>query len=305
MVGSTTEPVAKQVKHVRLYDFRQPDTLDRSQIKALHLFFDVLAHRIASTLMGSLGVAVHVLLDDLQQISWEEYGKSLPEPACLVSTGLLPLPGKAILHLPISLAMTIVDLRLGGNGTGEFPDRALTEIESRVVQLVAEDIFAEFPPVFAPLMPLRPASALLVSSIEFLQTMRPTEMCLLVNMNCRLGEGDQVSFSFCLPHTTIRPLVEAAVKAESPSGEVDKESSAPLVAERLEEVPVEVSVCFPPVTLTSAEVLGLVPGDIIWLHYDQEKPLSMIVGGHEYLKVFPSSVGKRLACVIADEKEVP
>jgi flagellar motor switch protein FliM len=65
-------------------------------------------------------------------------------------------------------------------------------------------------------------------------------------------------------------------------------------------VPVEVSVRFGSVTLTSAEIVGLREGDVLPLHHRVEEPLTLTAVGQPMLRATPGKRGKRLAVMIVD-----
>lgn len=287
---------------VRLFDFRLPDTLDRAHVHALELMFEAFTHRISGVIATQLRVPVTVRLGELSQRSWDDYSTSLPEPACLICVALVPLAGRVMLHLPLELAMTMVDLRLGGSGNGRFPDRALNDIEQRLVGEVAGAIVAELPAVFAPLAALSVGSMSHVASVQFLPSARPNDMYLILDLTIELGEGRSFTCGIVFPFTALHPIVDALAKQEldEPSS---TETDALATASRLLETPIEVSVRFPPTTLTATEFLSLTPGDVIRLPYEQGASLALVAEQQSLIEVLPTTRGKRLACIVTESEE--
>ena len=287
---------------VRPYDFRMPETLDRSQVRGLRVLLEVLAHRGGGVLTTRLRAPVTLVLGDLEQCSWAEYSATLPEPTCLFAVVLPPLTGRLVLHLPVELALVAVDLRMGGPGKATAGGRALTEVEQRLVATVADDLFNELPAIFAPLAALQVGSAVQVSSVQFLPPVRPTDMYLLAPVTLELGEDASYRFDLCFPFSILHPLADA-LSAQAAEDDLPATRASEAVARRLLDTPVDVRVRFPSTTLTPADVLHLAPGDVIDLPYDHGAPLALVAGEQHHLDVLPTTSGKRLACVVIDPEE--
>ncbi len=287
---------------VRPYDFRMPETLDRSQVRGLRVLLEVLAHRGGGVLTTRLRAPVNLSLGDLEQCSWADYSATLPEPTCLFAVVLPPLTGRLVLHLPVELALVAVDLRMGGPGKATAGGRALTEVEQRLVATVADDLFNELPAIFAPLAALQVGSAVQVSSVQFLPPVRPTDMYLLAPVTLELGEDASYRFDLCFPFSILHPLADA-LSAQAAEDDLPATRASEAVARRLLDTPVDVRVRFPSTTLTPADVLHLAPGDVIDLPYDHGAPLALVAGEQHHLDVLPTTSGKRLACVVIDPEE--
>jgi flagellar motor switch protein FliM len=288
---------------IRVHDFRLPKTLDRTRIRGLQVLYEALAHRASGLLTNRLRTPVTLTLGEFEQHTWGDYAGTLAEPTCLFAATMPPLQGRVVLHVPLDLAMTVVDLRMGGSGRGRLPDlRALTEIEQRLVADVADAVLSELPSVLAQVMPLQLGSPMQVSSAQFLPPVRPTDMGLLVPLVFELSETARFSFELCFPFSIVQPLVET-LAAQSQEEEMPGIGDAEAIALRLLETSVDIRVRFPSTTLTPADFLHLAVGDVVGLPYDQGDALSLTVGEQHHLDVLPTNSGKRLACVVVDHVE--
>jgi flagellar motor switch protein FliM len=287
----------------RVHDFRLPKTLDRNRIRGLQVLFEALAHRASGLLTNRLRTPVTLSLGEFEQHTWGDYAGTLPEPTCLFAAAMPPLQGRVVLHIPLSLSLTVVDLRMGGTGQGRYAaERALTEIEQRLVADVADAVLSELPSVLAPVMALQIGAPMQVASAQFLPPVRPTDMDLLVPLVFELREDARFAFELCFPFSIIQPLVET-LAAQNKEEEMPGAGDADAVAHRLLETQVDVRVLFPATTLTPADFLHLAVGDVVGLPYDQGDALALMVGDQHHLDVLPTTTGKRLACVVVDHGE--
>jgi flagellar motor switch protein FliM len=288
---------------VRVHDFRLPKTLDRNRIRGLQVLFEALAHRASGLLTNRLRTPVTLTPGEFEQHTWGDYASTLPEPTCLFAATMAPLQGRVVLHVPLSLAMTVVELRMGGTGRGTYDvERALTEIEQRLLADVADAVLSELPSVLAQVMTLQIGTPMQVASAQFLPPVRPTDMGLLIPLDFELHEDARYSFELLFPFSIVQPLVDT-IAAQNKEEEMPGVGDADAVARRLLETPVDVRILFPPTTLTPADFLHLAVGDVVGLPYDQGEALALVVGDQHHLDVLPTTNGKRLACVVVDHTE--
>src|ERR1700730_9073901 len=117
-------------KRAALFDFRRPDRIAKSQLRAIHQLHDNFVRSLVSSLSAYLRSYLIVNLVSVEQLSYAEFLEGLPSPTCLVSMGLRPYDGNAVLELNSSLIFPILEMLLGGNGKASTAiQREITEIE--------------------------------------------------------------------------------------------------------------------------------------------------------------------------------
>ncbi len=304
VVGEGGAPDKPARTNIRVHDFRMPKMLDRNRLRGLQVLFETLAHRASGLLTNRLRTPVTLTPGEFEQHPWGEYSGRLPEPTCLFAATLAPLQGRVVLHVPLPLAMTVVELRMGGKGNGRYQvDRALTEIEQRLVADAADVLFSELPSILAPVMALQIGTPMQVNSAQFLPPVRPEDMALLVPLVLELHEDASFAFELCFPYSIVQPLVDMLDIQNQDDEMTGAIGDADAVYRRLLETSVDIRVLFPSTTLTPADFLHLAVGDVVGLPYDQGESLSLVVGEQHHLDVLPTTSGKRLACVVVDHGE--
>ncbi len=285
---------------VKRYDFYHREAMDRTRLRRFIPILETLTHRISASLTSSLGSPAHVAVKTQEQYRWDEYSASLPEATFLASVVLIPLGGRVLMHVPIDVAMLLVDFRLGGGGWGQFPVRPLTEIEQHIVGQLAGELFAEFVPSLSPVLNVHLGAVTQVSNVIFLQIAKPNEVCLIVECSLEIGEGLTGSFTLCLPLNVMLPILDALDRLEAaqvlgPESDIRQELEVLLY-----EIPIDTSVRFPSVPIDSDELLRIKVGDVIPLHQEPGRHLEMEAAGIPLCFVLPTSKGKRQACVVVD-----
>ncbi|HXJ38526.1 MAG TPA: hypothetical protein VNH18_04560, partial [Bryobacteraceae bacterium] len=122
-------------KKAAAFDFRRPDRIAKSQVRAIHLLHENFVRNLASSLSAYLRSYLTVNLISVEQLSYGEFLEGLPSPTCLVSLGLRPYDGNALIELNPSLIFPIIEIILGGKGrAGGNLRREITEIEQSLLE---------------------------------------------------------------------------------------------------------------------------------------------------------------------------
>ncbi len=294
----------KTSDEIRPYNFHRPDNFDRNHLRTLQLVFETFARLAGSIFSTTLRTAVRLKLNSLDQISWGDFSSSVQDPAYLSVFSMPPLPGPAVCLFPQSFSMTIVDMRLGGTGSKDYPNRPLTEIEIGLVSTLSTWVLDQLKEAFSPLTTIEIEITQHETNSQFLQLAPSNDMCLVARLEVNMNEARQFQIAVCIPFNTLRPLLDIlTANASSKTNNKMRSAKDSLLASKLSKTSVRVSAVFNPVRLTSDEILHLQPGDVITLNHSQQKPLSLVVGGMPYLKVVPTKQGKKLACLIVEENK--
>ncbi|HET9732149.1 MAG TPA: flagellar motor switch protein FliM [Acidimicrobiales bacterium] len=290
---------------MRLYDFRTPEVLDRNRLRSLALVLDNFTRLASRRLSADLRVPVELLVTDTREVIWDELSDQA-DPYCMVLFGLSPLPGRALLHLPVELAMILVDLRMGGLGDGEYPARPLSDIDIELLTDVMGGVLEQLAIAFGPVAPLSFGGLQVESTAQLLQVVRPSDSCLAVRLQMRFGESGEVvrSCSVGLPLTMLRPLMRALLNVgEGNTSDQANGAAAGPASQRLLDPPVDVTIRFGPTALSSRELLDLRLGDVINLHHPCDVPLEVAVENVVYLRARPVERARRIACTIVQPQE--
>ncbi|MBW3657868.1 MAG: flagellar motor switch protein FliM, partial [Actinobacteria bacterium] len=139
-----------------IYDFRRPTTFAREHVRSLAVAHEVFVRRFASALNSALRTVVQMEPVSVEQMSYDDYIRSMPNPTVLTTVGLQPLPAAAVLEMNVQLALVLVDRMLGGQGVPVAPRRP-TEVETHLLhELVATGLGA-FAETLKPLADVTPS----------------------------------------------------------------------------------------------------------------------------------------------------
>jgi flagellar motor switch protein FliM len=169
------------------YDFRRPDRIAKEQLRAVHLLHDGFARTLASSLSAYLRAYVVVNLVSVEQLSFAEFSQCLPSPTCLVSLGLKPYEGNAVLEISSSLVFPILEMLLGGTGkTSTHMRREVTEIEQVVLDGLYRIILHDLRQAWGGITPIDFTIEARETEPQLLQVMAPNEAVVAIGLEVRM-----------------------------------------------------------------------------------------------------------------------
>lgn len=295
-------PTASAVeRQIRPYDFQRHEAMDRSRLRRLAPVLEVAAHRVTQALTSIVRAAVKVEVAELEQMRWEAFANSLPEPTFLATATVTPIGGRVGLHAPLPFAQAIVEMRLGGAVSGRIAERALTEIEHRLFGEAADSILSETFQALSVVVPMTSGPLSTSSSAVLVQMPNPSEIYLLVRLKAVVEETSEFEFVIAFPLAVLLALLDALERIENAELS-EHDSVAAEVRERLLEAPVDLTISFPEIVLSTDELLSLSVGDVISLQQPEGLPLRLNISGLHFCDVVPTTKGKRLACMVVESK---
>lgn len=286
------------------YDFRRPNKFNRDHVRALQIVGETFARQFTTVLSTSLRAVSQVQLVNVGQLTYDEYVRETPNPSFLAVLTLEPLPGTSLLHIPLPVVMAMVDRFLGGTAEGDMPERPLTEIEASLVRSLVDRVLHELAYAFEPLTPVRPRVLQFESNPVFAQITSATDMVITLDFDLRVGAHDGLT-SLCVPFASLQPVLdEVSSSAMQPTrGTIDAAAVRSSLRSAIAPAPVDVSVRFRSTRLSSAEIVGLRPGDVVPLAHHVDRPLVVSVAGIDCFAARPGQRGKRLACLLVDDRD--
>jgi flagellar motor switch protein FliM len=189
------------------YDFRRPERVSKDQIRTLASVHEVFARNFSAMLSSYLRTIIDVRVVAVEQLTYNEFVHSLPNPTCFLTLEAPPLEGQMCLELSPLIVYPIIDRLLGGNSSSAYiPQRALTVIEWRLITKIVERALENLSEVWKNLVDARFAVVSGESNPELVHIVAPTEVVVFITFEIKLGTNAG-TMSLCIPFNTIESVV--------------------------------------------------------------------------------------------------
>ncbi|MEP0847684.1 MAG: flagellar motor switch protein FliM [Phycisphaerae bacterium] len=189
------------------YDFKRPERVGKDQIRALSAIHEVFARNFGATLSGLLRTITEVRVVGVEQLTYNEYIHTLPNPTCFLVLQAPPLEGQMCMEISPLIVCSILDRLLGGAATNVFiPQRPLTSIEWRLVSRIVERALDHLSEVWHNLIDLRYEIVHTESNPQLVHIVAPSEVVVFITFELKLG-GSAGTMGLCVPYNTIESVL--------------------------------------------------------------------------------------------------
>lgn len=295
----------KVQKKVKIYDFRRPDKFSKDQIRTLQMMHETFARLTTTSLSAQLRTLVSVHVASVDQLTYEEFIRSIPNPTTLAVVNMDPLKGSSVLEIDPSVTFTIIDRLFGGSGDPTKLTRELTDIELSVMEGIIVRILGNLRESWSAVIDLRPRLGNIETNPQFAQIVPPNNMVVLVTLETKVGDVEGMT-NFCIPYITIEPVI-AKLSAQYWYSSIRKGATVEnmnIIKGRLDEVSVPVIAEIGDVDISMNDIIKLAKGDVIKMT-DTKINSDMIVkiGGRRKFTCRPGLLGNKLAVQVTGKIE--
>jgi len=260
-------------RKIKIYDFKRPEKFSKEQIRAISIIHETFAHLTTDSLSSQLRSVAHVHVASVDELTYEEFIRSLPVPTTMVVIDMEPLKGGAVLEIDSAITFAIIDRICGGTGSTLESNHELTEIETSIMEDVIVQMLGNLNDAWRKVFDLRSGLRQIDSNPQFVQIVSPTDMVVLVTLEANIGNTAGM-INICIPYSTIEPVIDKLHLCWQFWETFQKDSSSP----DLDNVPVRLTAEVFSRNFSMKEILKWDTGIVIL-------PKSPLKACHCYLKL--------------------
>src|SRR5258706_948592 len=261
------------------FDFRRPDRIPKSQVRAIHLLHDTFVRNLVSSLSAYLRSYMTVNLVSVEQLSYAEFLDGLPSPTCIVSLSLSPYDGNGVLELNPSLVFPIVEMLLGGTGKSSINiQRDITEIEQRLLDGLFRIILQDLREAWKAVTTVDFAIESMETEPQLLHVLAPNEAVVAIGIQIRIGETVGM-MNIALPSIVIKMMRHKFDQQWSVRKTQASENEQTRVLRVLRQASMTLEARMEGPTLTVQDLLSLREGHLLTFDYPIAKPVDLLVNG--------------------------
>lgn len=286
---------------VKPYDFRSPQKFSKDHIRTLELIHDNFARIISNYLTAQVRTNVKIKIETVQQITYEEFIHSVPNPTILTIFKMPPLSGSILFETNPQFSYQIIDVLLGGPGVGQYKTREFTDIDKNIIKQINKGLIANLKLAWEDVIQVEPEIEGLETNPALNQTLAPNEPVALITFSVEMG-GNNTFINICIPYLSIEKVLDKlVVQYWFRENDTDTlEESNGKLRNRMNVVELPMTAVLGSTKLTVGEFLTLSVGDVVTLDNLTSSPVKMMVGDQPYLLAKPGTIGKNRGVQILD-----
>jgi flagellar motor switch protein FliM len=272
------------------------------------MMHETFARLTTTALSAQLRALVGVHVGSVDQLTYEEFIRSIPNPTTLAVVNMDPLRGSAVLEIDPSITFTIIDRLFGGAGEPTKITRELSDIELSVMEGIIVRILGNLREAWSTVIDLRPRLGNIETNPQFAQIVPPNDMVVLITLETKVGDVEGMT-NLCIPYITIEPII-SKLSAQYWYSSIRKggsDENMAIIQDRLDQVEIPIIAEIGEIDLPLGDVLSLTVGDVVKLGETHIKSDMLIkVGDRKKFKCRPGKIGKRITTQIGEAiEEIP
>ena len=289
-------------KSYKLYNFRRPDKFSKDNLKALRDIHREFSKAISLILSGYLRMRVEIEIVSVDQLTYEEFVRSMPSPTSVGVFEFEPLSGQILLGISFEVVSCIVNRMLGGVGTIDAQSRELTDIEKALAKKIINIIIKSLEDSWNAIIPVTGKFISLDDNYQSIQVATAGEIVALLTFEVQISGKHCGLFSICFPY----PVLETVLGHLSTQHIFQTKGLVASNDERLKMISkintsnVDVRVQFGQCNITLDDFLQLSEGDIIKLDNKVSDDLIVKVNGEKKFFARPGTLKDKICVKITD-----
>ena len=295
----------EEEEKVQVYDFKHPNKLSKDQLRTLRMIYEGFGRLVSTAISTQLRSVGKIEVASIEQLSYDEFAQSLPQPTVMAICDFHPFHGQLIIEMNPKIAFTIVERTFGGAEVeSENEVREFTDIEEVVLKKITKRFLESFSEAWENVADLRPRLKELESNPQFTQIVPGNDMVILATFNAQIGETEGL-INICIPYIVLEPIVSklsAQFWFSASRGEEEEQDSEELKKGLTRaQLPVEVELGTTQITV--GQLLNLAAGDVLRLDTKTEEDMLVTVNGNNKFTGSPGKLGSKAAVEINKDLE--
>lgn len=282
------------------FDFRRPDRIPKSQVRAIHLLHDTFVRNLVSSLSAYLRSYLTVNLVSVEQLSYAEFLDGLPSPTCMVSLGLRPYDGNGVLELNPSLVFPILEMLLGGNGKASGAiQREVTEIEQKLLDGLFRIILNDLREAWRGVTEMDFTIEAMETEPQLLHILATNEAVVSIGVEIRMADVVGM-MNIAMPSIVIKMMRQKFDQQWSVRKTMASDAEQARVLRLLQGASLTLEARLEGPRLSVRDFLGLEEGHLLAFDFPVDQPVDLMVNGSEKFRAHVVSTGKKRACLVEE-----
>lgn len=291
----------EEEKRVRTYDFLRPRKFSKEQERTLQMVHENFARGLSTYFSGRLRSFVAVNLVSLDQMTYDEFIKSIKNPSFISVFSAKEFVGSAVLDIDLEIFFGILEILLGGPGVSAEINRPPTDTEIEVMRKEVVNILSNLSQAWSSVYSFVPVIEAIETNPQFVQVVASNEMVLVITFFLKIGSIEGY-INVCWPSSLIEPFAEKLTTQSwfKTNQKIISEEDVKALKENISRTIVEVSAAVGETKLTVWDILNLEVGDVIRLDTHKNDPLKIKLNGKDKFLGIPGIYKGKYAVKIVD-----
>jgi flagellar motor switch protein FliM len=292
-------------KGYKLYNFRRPDKFSKDHLRALQDIHKEFSRQFSLVLSAYLRMHVDIEVISVDQLTYDEFTRSMPNPITVGIVELNPLPGQILVGMSHEVVSSLVDRMLGGVGYSESRPRELTDIEEALARRIFERMTRTLEDSWRGVFPVQGMVVGIDSNYSLIQIANSGEIVSLITLEVQIASRFAGLLSICFPYPVLETVLSQLSSQHifQSKGIITTSEDKQQMINKLNNATVGLNVILGGADITMKDFLDLKEGDVIRLENSVEDDLLVCINGESKFLARPGTSKNKISIKIVDSYE--
>jgi flagellar motor switch protein FliM len=206
-VKAEPEEAVSDSRIIKIYDFKRPIKFFKEHIITISSIFETFCRLTTDSLSAQIRNICHLHISSVDELTYEEFIRSIPTPTTLAIVNMNPLNGNALLEIDPAITFSIIDRICGGSGNEIEYQHELTDIEHFIMEKIIVRMLDNLRASWTTVLDLHPQLGIIDSNPKSVQIVPLSESVIMVTIETKIGDIEGM-INFCIPYLTVEPIME-------------------------------------------------------------------------------------------------
>lgn len=296
-IANVEQEKVKQKK----YDFRSPQKFSKDHIRTLETIHEKYARILGNYISGQLRKNVKMEVQSIEQITYDEFIHSIPNPTIISNFSLEPLKGNILMEINPQLSFQMLDILLGGTGERVKANKEFSDIDKNLMIQITTGMINNLSLAWDEVLKVTPNYEGIETNPNVNQTLAPNEPVALITFSIELGKT-ATYMNLCIPYLSVENILDKLVFKYKFMTETDEFESEmrDMIKYNLNPVMLNMRADIGAAQIRVDDFLKLVVGDVIKLDSKYIDPVRIYVEDKECYIGKPGILGKHIGIELLD-----
>lgn len=283
------------------YDFSKPSKFAKNHIAGFRNIYEYFCKTSSIILETLLRNEVIVEIENIKEMPYEGYIKTLKDPVAIGVIRAQELQGDILMEFPPNIAMEIIDKTLGGNVEAKPTERNLTEIEAAIIFNLMKNLMTPLKEAWGQAYNITPVVEKFFTTTKLINMTKLNDTIIMIVIKLTVGQQSG-NMKFCIPYETIKGIIGKIDIKSWLFTEVEPNSPEKIqkIEEKVELSKVDIHVVLGETRLKLRDIKDLQPGDVITLNTSVKSELAVMIDGVKRYKARPGAKNNKMAIKITE-----
>jgi len=185
---------------------KRPEPFTNDNFRVIQMIHEIFAKKLSDYFSNRFQIEAKVEVMSVDQLTYDEFIRSIPSPSMLSIVNFDPLKGKTVLEISLPIAHAMIDKTFNSEA-GVYKNHEITRSEMPVMEEIVTNCLLYLKEGWKKIIDLQPKLNSTEATPNLCHIVHPDEMVVLITFDFKLNQIEGL-MNLCIPHLVVKSLMD-------------------------------------------------------------------------------------------------